>query len=219
MVGVAILAYSLLILSVGRLEAVTFTMAVFYGLVLTTGWQWDGSVTAASAPLPLYGAMMLTSGMVTETLAFTAELGSIRAGRDVYLFSRRFVPDLLIALPQYAAIAAVWSWFFRRYHLTPARQGWALFFFWALTMDQFSHVPALLAGNVVNFVNAGLLMVATFNWPLVVLAPGMDARLPGRRGGVVALTVAAVIQFVPLLVSVAVYGILIGMEPWYRGSR
>ena len=119
--------------------------------------------------------------MLIETLAYLNNLGRIKAGENVYLFSSDFITDLFIrGLPHYLLIAFFLSLLVKKYYFSVFELGFILWIFWAVVVDQFSHLQALLTGNVLDFTMAGLLLVFGLHWPILIFRNSLNEAYPKR---------------------------------------
>lgn len=120
-------------------------------------------------PLIAYASLVFASGIIIEILAYLTNLAKISSGLNVYLFSQNFFIDVfVIGVPHYLMIALLLSLMIRKYHFSSLELGFMIWLIFAVFVDDFSHFRALLAGNIIDFTMAGLLMVFALHWPIVL---------------------------------------------------
>lgn len=184
-------------------EGAVFLVGILYGIILIFHSVIEKTfIAGVRRPLLVFGLMVFAGGILIETSAYVSNIPKIRAGKPVYLFSPNLFSDFLIACPHYLALAATWAWVIKRYKLSSFQQAIMIGLFWAIVVDSFSHVQALLHGNVLDFIMAGLIMVAALNWPLVLMQNELSQVLPGRLNDWTKYPVAFLSQIIPMIVLV-----------------
>jgi len=188
-------------------QGIIFVIGILYGLIFIFHSRVEKSIIPKiKKPLIFYGVFVFLSGMLIESLAYLNNLKKIKAGQDVYLFSSDFITDLFIkGLPHYILIAFFLSLLVRKYYFSVFELGFILWLFWAVVVDKFSHLHALLAGNVLDFTMAGLLMVFGLHWPILVFRDSLDEAYPKRSRHWFKYPVA----FMSLILSVIVLTVLV----------
>lgn len=187
----------------GRLEGVIFLLGMFYGLVVIFHERIAGAISSRTRrPLFTYGLLVFVGGMLLELAAYCSNLPKIQAGQKVYLFSPKLGQDLLIGFPHYVALGLTWAWLLKRYRLSAWQQALLLGLFWGIVVDNFSHFRALLSGQVLDFIVAGLLLVFALNWPLVILQGKLDGAFPRRVNHWTKFPIVFLAQVVPMLVLI-----------------
>lgn len=120
-------------------------------------------------PLIAYASLVFASGIIIEILAYLTNLVKINSGLNAYLFSQNFFIDVfVIGVPHYLMIALLLSLVIRKYHFSSLELGFMIWLIFAVVVDDFSHLRALLAGNIIDFTMAGMLMVFGLHWPIVL---------------------------------------------------
>jgi len=187
-------------------QGIIFVIGILYGLIFIFHSRVEKSIPKIKKPLIFYGVLVFLSGMFIEALAYFNNLAKIKAGQNVYLFSPDFITDLFIkGLPHYILIAIFLSLLVRKYYFSVFELGFILWLFWAVVVDKFSHLHALLAGNVLDFTMAGLLMVFGLHWPILVFRDSLDEAYPKRSRHWFKYPVA----FMSLILSVIVLTVLV----------
>lgn len=214
-IGILILAaYSFLVFVFavkGNLAGATFVSGIWYGLILIFRKKIGNAIIPKNSKLLFrYGFLVFISGMVIEVLAYIASIPSIQKTGTAYLFSTSLPMDLLIAFPHYAAVGFTWSWVIKRFNLSALQQVPLIVIFWGMSLDGFSHLRALLAGNVLDFVLAGLIMVYAFNWPLAVMQDKFKELYPNRNNGWIKFPIAFFIQILPIIILIITKKLLMG---------
>lgn len=163
-------------------QGIIFGMGIFYGLIFVFHSRVEKAVIPKiKEPLIFYGICVFCSGMFIETLAYLSNLKQIKAGEPVYLFSPNFTTDVFIrGLPHYLLIAVCLSLLIRRYYFSVFELGFVLWLFWAIVVDQFSHLEALMRGNALDFTMAGLLLVFGLHWPILIFHNSLNEAYPRR---------------------------------------
>jgi len=132
-------------------------------------------------PLVAYASLVFISGIMIETLAYFTNLAKIKSGLNIYLFSPNFFVDVfVIGVPHYLMIAVLLSLAIRKYHFSSFEMGFMIWLIFAVVVDDFSHFRALLAGNIIDFTMAGLLMVFGLHWPVVLFENKFNETYPHR---------------------------------------
>lgn len=163
-------------------QGVIFVIGIVYGLIFIFHAKIEKIIIPKiKRPLIFYGLFVFLSGMLIESLAYFNNLAKIKAGQDVYLFSTDFISDLFIkGIPHYILIAVFLSLLVKKYYFSVFELGFILWLFWAVVVDRFSHLHALLAGNPLDFTMAGLLMVFGLHWPILVFYNSLNEAYPKR---------------------------------------
>lgn len=188
-------------------QGIIFAIGILYGLIFVFHSRIEKIVVPKiKRPLFFYGLFVFLSGMFIESLAYFNNLAKIKAGQDVYLFSPDFVTDVFIkGIPHYILIAIFLSLLVRKYYLSVFELGFILWIFWAVVVDRFSHLQALLAGNILDFTMAGLLMVFGLHWPILIFHNSLNMTYPKRSRHWFKYIAA----FISLIISVIVLTILV----------
>lgn len=180
----------------GGWNGTVFVIGIIYGLALAFRKTLRNLVRGTPKPLITYGLLVFIGGLFLEIAAYLSNLDRITAGESVYLFSTSFTKDFLIGLPHYAAVAAVWCWVVKRYKISALQQFVLILIFWGIVVDEFSHLFALIAGNVVDFILAGWVIVSGLNWPLLLLEEKLESTFPDRNTNWVRFPIAFFSQIV-----------------------
>lgn len=192
-----------------KLEGAIFLMGIFYGIVAIFHNKIEKLITSRiKRPLLVYGFLVFLGGMFIEFMAYISNISKIQAGEKVYLFSPNLFQDLLIGFPHYIALGLVWAWFLKRYKLSALQQALLIGFFWAIVVDDFSHFFALISGNILDFIIAGLLMVYALNWPLVILQNKLEEAYPNRNNRWTKFPIIFLSQIAPMFILI-ISGILL----------
>ena len=197
-------AFFFFVVSENRYEAVIFLMGMWYGFVLVFRRGLELFFAQFQNPILVYGALVCIGGMLIEASAYTSNIPKIMSGEQVYLFSTNFVTDMLIGFPHYIALGVTWAWVIKRYDISATVQALLILLFWGLTVDQFTHLFALLSGNILDFVVAGALMVFALNWPLVIMEKKIEETYPLRAKGKKRYIVGFLAQIIPMIVLLGV---------------
>lgn len=165
-----------------QFQGIIFFIGILYGLIFVFHSRIEKSIIPKiKKPLIFYGVFVFASGMLIEALAYLNNLKEIKAGQDVYLFSSDFITDFFIkGLPHYLLIAFSLSHLVKKYYFSVFELGFILWLFWAIVVDRFSHLQALLAGNALDFTMAGLLMVFGLHWPILLFRNSFNEAYPKR---------------------------------------
>ncbi len=195
----------------GNLAGVIFVSGIWYGFVLIFRKKIGNAIIPRNGKLLFrYGFLIFISGMVLEFLAYITSIPLIQKTGTAYLFSTSLPMDLLIGLPHYAAVGFTWAWVIKRFNLSALQQVPLIVIFWGMSLDGFSHLRALLAGNVLDFVIAGLIMAYAFNWPLVVMQDKFGELYPNRNNGWRKFPIAFFVQILPIIVLIITKKLLTG---------
>ena len=188
-------------------QGVIFAIGILYGLIFIFHSRIEKDIISKiKKPLVFYGVFVFFSGMFIESLAYFNNLVKIKAGQDVFLFSPDLITDLFIkGLPHYILIAIFLSLLVRKYYFSVFELGFILWLFWAVVVDNFSHLQALLTGNILDFTMAGLLMVFGLHWPILVFRDSLDEAYPKRSRHWFKYPAA----FISLILSVVVLTVLV----------
>lgn len=188
-------------------QGIIFAIGIVYGLIFVFHSRIEKIIIPKiKKPLIFYGVFVFLSGLLIESLAYFNNLAKIKAGQGVYLFSSDLIADLFIkGLPHYILIAVFLSLLVRKYYLSVFELGFILWIFWAIVVDQFSHLQALLAGNVLDFTMAGLLMVFGLHWPILIFHNSLNEAYPKRSKHWFKYPAA----FISLILSVIVLTVLV----------
>lgn len=188
-------------------QGIIFAIGVLYGLIFIFHSRVEKSIIPKiKRPLIFYVIFVFASGIFIESLAYFNNLAKIKAGQDVYLFSSDFVTDVFIkGIPHYLLIAIFLSLLVRKYYFSVFELGFILWIFWAVVVDKFSHLQALLAGNALDFIMAGLLMVFGLHWPILIFHNSLNAAYPKRSRHWLKYPAA----FISLFLSVIILTVLI----------
>lgn len=188
-------------------QSIIFAIGILYGLIFVFHSRIEKNVVPKiKKPLIFYGVFVFLSGLLIESLAYLNNLTKIKAGGDVYLFSPDFVTDVFIkGIPHYILIALFLSLLLRKYYFSVFELGFILWIFWAVVVDQFSHLQALLAGNLLDFTIAGLLLVFGLHWPILIFNNSLNEAYPKRSRHWFKYIAA----FMSLILSVIVLTVLI----------
>ena len=188
-------------------QGVIFAIGILYGLIFIFHSRIEKDIISKiKKPLVFYGVFVFLSGMFIESLAYFNNLVKIKAGQDVFLFSPDLITDLFIkGLPHYILIAIFLSLLVRKYYFSVFELGFILWLFWAVVVDNFSHLQALLTGNILDFTMAGLLMVFGLHWPILVFRDSLDEAYPKRSRHWFKYPAA----FISLILSVVVLTVLV----------
>ncbi len=200
--GLLAMAPSLFLFTVlGGTERILFLSGILYGIGLLLHSRIEAFIIprVGGRPLLAYGAAVVINGMLVETLAFLSNLDRIRAGERAFLFGRSLEVDLLVGLPYYVTLAAVYSWSLKRYEMTAFELALVIWLFWAMAVDEFSHLFALLGGELLGFLLAGTLMLYTLHGPIVVFESRLRQAHPERSRSWKRFPVVFILQALSLL--------------------
>lgn len=200
-----LLSVFLIIVLPDKLDSLIFVLGLFYGLVTIFHRKIEELITpiVSGAPLVYFAILIFVGGMLAELLAYASNLGRITAGEEVFLFSPNLLQDLVIGFPHYVSLGLVWMLLVKRYRLSAFQQGLLIWLFWGIVVDNFSHLLALLSGNILDFVIAGLILVFALNWPLVLMQDILDERYPFRKSGWTKYIIGFTAQIIPMIVLYA----------------
>lgn len=188
-----------------------FVMGIWYGLVLIFLEKFKKIILLKKDKyLFKYGLLIFISGMIIELIAYITSIPQIQKTGTAYLFSTNLSLDLLIGLPHYAAVGFTWAWVIRRFTLSAIQQLPLIVIFWGLSLDEFIHLQALLRGNVLDFLAAGLFVVYAFNWPLVVMQEKFKEEYPNRINSWVKFPIAFFVQILPIIVLIITKKLIVG---------
>lgn len=136
-------------------------------------------------PLFWYGVLVFLNGMLVEYFAYKTSIFLVAHGQNPVVFC----PDslgcdlILFGVPHYLLIAYGFVWALKRYDFSVFNLGFAIFLFWAIVVDQFSHFIGLLTGGIpgiIGFIQAGLLMVFAFHGPYIIFEQRIREVNPQR---------------------------------------
>ncbi|MBL8994088.1 MAG: hypothetical protein JNM63_12155 [Spirochaetia bacterium] len=154
-----------------------------YALILIFRQSCVRLASQITRPILWYGIAIFLSGLLLEFLAFRTSVFLTAHGQKPFVF----YPDslagdlLLFGVPHYALIAFGFTWTVRRYDFSIFQLGLAIFLFWAVVMDQFTHFIGLFTGGIpgiLGFFQAGFLMLAAFHGPYVIFEEGIRSIHP-----------------------------------------
>ncbi len=136
-------------------------------------------------PLLWFGFLVFSGGMLIEFLAYKTSGYLVAQGQNPVVFC----PDslgcdlLLFGIPHYALIVYGFVWTLKRYDFSVFEFGLAIFLFWAVAVDEFSHFIGLFVRGIpgiIGFVQAGLLLVFAFHGPYIIFEKRIREMLPER---------------------------------------
>ena len=162
-----------------------FYIAFPYTVILFFHKKFEALVQKVQKPLLWYGVFVFLGGMLVEFFAYKTSAFLVALGQNPVVFCPESLAcDLfLFGVPHYALIAYGFVWTVRRYDFSVRQLGLAIFLFWAIVVDQFSHLVGLFVGGIpgiIGFTQAGLLMLFAFHGPYIIFEKRIREILPER---------------------------------------
>ena len=156
-----------------------------YAFILFFHKKLEHRAERVAKPLFWYGFFVFFSGMLVEFFAYKTSIFLVAQGKNPVVFCPTSLScDLLLfGIPHYALIVYGFIWVLRRYDFTVRKFGLAIFFFWAIAVDQGSHFLGLFVGGIpgiLGFIQAGLLLVFAFHGPYIIFEKRIREILPER---------------------------------------
>jgi hypothetical protein len=187
----------------GGSERVLFLGGILYSLVFFFHSRLERFFASrTSHAIRAYGIGVLANGLIVEILAYASNTDKIRAGQEVFLFATSSLPaDLLIGFPYYLTFALIFAWAVRKYYFSVFSLGVTIFIGQAMTVDIFSHLFQLLAGNIIGFLMAGLMMLFTLHAPIVLFSSKIQEQYPNRSRSWVRYPLLVLLQLIPLVIT------------------
>jgi hypothetical protein len=179
---------------------ILFISGILYSFVLFFHNQLERLFTSwTTHPLRAYAIGVVVNGLIVETLAYTSQLDRIRAGEQVFLFATSsLTADLLLSLPYYLAYAWIFAWAVRKYDFSPLSLGVTIFIAQAVMVDVFTHFIQLFSGNILGFLQGGMLMLFTLHGSIILFSSMIKQQYPNRSRSWVRYPILGVLQLVPL---------------------
>lgn len=196
---------------------ILFVSGILYSLVLIFHNPLERLFASwTTHPLRAYAIGVVINGLIVETLAYTSSLDRIRAGEQIWLFaSSSLTADLLLSLPYYLAYAWIFAWAVRKYDFSPLNLGVTIFIAQAIMVDVFTHFIQLFSGNILGFVQAGMLMLFTLHGSIILFSSKIKQQYPNRSRSWVRYPLVAVLQIIPVpipLIIVFIKTIVFGIK-------
>ena len=162
-----------------------FYIGFLYAFILFFHKSLERRAQKTANPLFWFGTFVFLCGLLVEFFAYKTSIFLVAHGQNPVVFCTTSLScDLLLfGVPHYALIAYGFVWVLRRYDFSVRKFGLAIFFFWAITVDQFSHFIGLFIGGIpgiLGFIQGGLLLVFAFHGPYIIFEKRIREMLPGR---------------------------------------
>lgn len=165
-------------------------------------------ISRLKKPLLAYALLVLTNGLLIETLAYFHNLPRIRAGEPVFLFDTSSLgADLLVSLPYYISFALIFTWLIKKYGFSTFEFTFMVGVTQALTTDEFTHAFALFTGGVggiLGFIFAGFIMLFTLGTPYVWFENKFREAYPSRNTSWIKFPIGMILQLIPLAITFAI---------------
>ncbi len=164
-------------------ERILYLAGIVYGLFFIFHAPIEKAIIPKiKRPLLSYGIAVVLNGLFVEVLAFLSNLDKIRAGETAYLFATSSIfADLLMSLPYYIVLAAVFAWSIRHYEISVFELGFIIWIFWAIFVDNWAHFKELVfQGQIVGFILAGFLMLFTLHGSILLFENKFKEIYPNR---------------------------------------